>query len=107
MFLRDHPLMNYRGVPNWPPQWLPRKDAGGEKISGEVGVLMEAVVSCSSPFNGGISQIFLFMEHRGKEYVGAVLFNDATFCRHVGELMKKYYGRALKEIGGLDVSSSL
>ena len=107
MVLRDHPLMNYRGIPNWPPRWLPRKDAGGEKVSGEVGVLVEAVVSCSSVHNGNVSQLFLFMEHHRKQYVAAVLFSDATFCRQVGELMKKHYGRPLEEIGGLDLSELL
>ncbi|HEY1374342.1 MAG TPA: hypothetical protein VGH50_17855 [Candidatus Binatia bacterium] len=107
MVLRDHPLMNYKGIPNWPPRWMPRKDAGGAKIAGEFGVLVEVVVSCNSPHSGNLSQLFLFMEHRGKGYVAAVLFSDPMFCRHVGELMKKHYGRTLEEIGGVDVSRLL
>ena len=107
MLLRDHPLMNYRGLPNWPPHWLPRKDFGGQQLWGEVGVLREVVVSSGSPYNRQLSQVFLFMEHNGKSYVAAVLFNDAMFCRDVGELMKRHYGRTLEEIGGLDITGLL
>lgn len=107
MRLRDHPLMNYRGIPNWPPRWLPRKDIGGEQLHGELGVLREVVVSSGSPYNQQLSQLFLFMDHGGKPYVAAVLFNEAMFCRQVGEVMKKYYGRTLEEIGGLDVMGLL
>ena len=45
MLLRDHPLMSYRGRRNWPPRWLPGKDIGGEELSGEIGALVEVVVS--------------------------------------------------------------
>ena len=107
MRLRDHPLMSYRGMSNWPPHWLPRKDSGGEQFSGELGVLVEVVLSCSGIYSRQLSQLFLFMEHHDKGYVAAVLFSDATFCRQVGELMKKHYGRTLEEIGALDVSALL
>jgi len=107
MLLRDHPLMNYRGLPNWPPRWLPRKDGGGEHMSGEIGTLVEVVVSCGNPYNRKLSQLFLFTEHRGKGYVGAVLFDDEVFCRQVGELMKTYYGHTIEEIGGLNVTGLL
>src|SRR5690349_8521838 len=99
--------MNYRGLANWPPRWLPRKDVGGQQLQGEVGVLQEVVVSCGNPYNRQLSQLFLFMEHQQKAYVSAVLFSDAAFCRDVGELMKRHYGRALEEIGGLDVTGLL
>jgi hypothetical protein len=107
VLLRDHPLMNYRGLPNWPPRWLPRKDFGGEQLWGEVGVLREVVVSCGNLYNRQLSQLFLFIEHNQKSYVSAVLFNDAMFCREVGELMKRNYGRPLEEIGSLDVTGLL
>ena len=99
--------MRYRGIANWPPHWLPRKDAGGEHPRGEVGRLTEVVVSCNILQSGAVSQLFLFIEHHGKAYVSAVLFSDATFCRQVGDLMKKHYGRTLEEIAGLDVSDFL
>jgi hypothetical protein len=34
---RDHPLMSYRGIPNWPPVWT--TELGNQRRSGEVGVL--------------------------------------------------------------------
>ncbi|HKA34006.1 MAG TPA: hypothetical protein VKH64_12375 [Candidatus Binatia bacterium] len=103
MQLRDHPLMNYRGIPNWPPHWHRRKDAGGEQACGEIGVLKDSVLSCGNLHNRYLSQIYLFMEHDRKAYIASVLFGDPTFCRQVGELMEQCYGRTLEEIGGLDV----
>jgi len=103
MQLRDHPLMHYRDIHNWPPHWCPRKITGGEKISGEIGVLKDVVVSCGNLHNRHLSQVYLFIEHEDKAYIAAVLFNDATFCRQVGELMKQYYGRTLEGIGDIDV----
>ncbi|HKA33618.1 MAG TPA: hypothetical protein VKH64_10420 [Candidatus Binatia bacterium] len=50
------------------------------------------------------AQLFLFMEHDSRSYLSVLLFDDAIFCRQVGELMKRHYGRTLEEIGGLDMS---
>lgn len=107
MVLRDHPLMNYRGVPNWPPHWLPRQHAGGVQPRGEIGRLTEVVIAPATRYNGELSRLFLFMEDRGKSYLTTVLFSDATFCRQIGKLMEKCYGRTLEEIGSLDVSGLL
>lgn len=106
MVLRDHPLMNYRGIPNWPPRWLPRKDHGGAQIVGEYGVLQEVVAVGQTPSRQP-AQLYLFMKYNGKEYVSAVLFTDGTFCYQLCELMKQYYGRTIDEIAGLDVSGLL
>ncbi|HKA34005.1 MAG TPA: hypothetical protein VKH64_12370 [Candidatus Binatia bacterium] len=104
MVLRDHPLMNYRGIPNWPPRWLPRRDHAGE-LHGEFGVLTEVDMGREAPHQP--AQLFLFMNHNGREYVSAVLFSDGTFCRQLCELLKKYYGRTIEEVGGLDLRGLL
>jgi hypothetical protein len=106
MLLRDHPLMSYRGIPNWPPRWLPRRDHGGAQIRGEYGRLQEVVAVGEMPSRQP-AQLFLFMEYNGRPYVSAVLFSDGTFCRQICELLKKYYGHTLEEIGVLDVSELL
>ena len=38
--LRDHPLMSYRGIPNWPPVWTQMRIGGVKIVKGEVGVLI-------------------------------------------------------------------
>ncbi|HEY1270247.1 MAG TPA: hypothetical protein VGH16_23520 [Candidatus Binatia bacterium] len=107
MRLRDHPLMNYRGIGNWPPRWHARGDGVAPSVAGEAGVLTEVTMSYRSAQNVSPPQLFLFMEHHGHRYIAAVLFSDETFCRQVGMLLQNHCGRALEEIGGLDVSDLL
>jgi hypothetical protein len=46
MELRDHRLMSYRGVPNWPPVWVRIKTAAEQQIlRGEIGVLQQHALS--------------------------------------------------------------
>ncbi|HEY1269782.1 MAG TPA: hypothetical protein VGH16_21160 [Candidatus Binatia bacterium] len=97
--------MSYRDIPNWPPHWRPRGGAV-EQIDGELGVLTQVVVAGEIP-NEQPAQIYLFMQCDGRSYVSVLLFSDAVFCREVGELMKRYCGRTLEEIGGLDLSRLL
>ena len=44
------------------------------------------------------------MEHEGRMYTGALLFDDAVFCEQIFDLLETCIGRSIKEIGGLDVS---
>jgi hypothetical protein len=39
MQLLAHPLMTYRGVPNWPPAWIQIQETRIISLSGEVGTL--------------------------------------------------------------------
>jgi hypothetical protein len=39
MLLRDHPLMSYRGVRNWPSTWLWVGGEVNERPRGEVGIV--------------------------------------------------------------------
>ena len=107
MHLRDHPLMNYRGFSNWPPRWHARGDGMAPLVSGEVGVLTEVTIYHREPPNRSSPQLFLFMEHHGYSYIAAVFFSDETFCRQIGDLLQKNYGRTLAEIGALDVGELL
>jgi len=107
MRLRDHPLMHYRGIPNWPPQWHARGDGNAPHVDGETGVLTEVTVFNPPPGSNQSPQLFLFMEEHGARYIAAVLFTDGSFCRHVGGVLKGYYGHRIEEIGSLDVSNTL
>jgi hypothetical protein len=61
MELRKHPLMSYRGIPSWPPEWV--WVLGKDKLcpQGEVGVLEEVR---PSQFLGP-SRLFLVIEYFG------------------------------------------
>ena len=104
MELRDHPLMVYHGMRNWPPAWMWRGGEGNKKIRGEIGILKDVFLSKVDPN----TRLFLIVQHEDNEYVGCVMFNDSSsFCRQVYELLQKHYGRRIADIGSLDVSHLL
>jgi hypothetical protein len=37
--MREHPLMSYGEIPNWPPPWSLPTEAGKITANGEIGVL--------------------------------------------------------------------
>jgi hypothetical protein len=45
MSLRDHPLMKFKGVPSWPPDWIWTGGAKNQRPRGEVGILQEVLLS--------------------------------------------------------------
>ena len=100
MQLRDHPLMNFDGRPNWPPLWIASTDS--TTIAGEIGVLKHVVSDITND-----KRCFLMIEHDSKGYVGILKFNDAAFCFLVCKLFNRYTGRSIKKIGDLDTSSTL
>ena len=102
MLLRDHPLITYRGLRNWPPVWS-CTDGHNHHPKGEVGTLKAIFRSDTQPPN----RCFLLTSHEGSEYLGCLLFNDPAFCRQVMELLKAHYNRSIAEIGNLDVSCTL
>jgi hypothetical protein len=89
--------MSYRGLPNWPPVWV---WIGGSRKStrGEEGVLMDAKLA-----DDRLPRIFLWMENTGSSYLGCLLFDDPSFCRHVLKLLRDHLNSAIDSIGGLDV----
>jgi hypothetical protein len=100
MELRNHPLMSYGAVPNWPPSWL---CIGGQMAAqpvGEIGVLKEVVLSRISDR----PRIFLIVKHEGGEYMGCLLFKHDMACCQIFELLRTQIGHTLEEIGGFDLS---
>src|SRR5687767_13394363 len=83
MHLRNHPLMSYRGIDNWPPVWTWRGGAENIRPKGEVGILRDLFLSRMEQR----SRLFLIMEHQKQEYMGCLLFNDSTFCAQICELL--------------------
>jgi hypothetical protein len=99
MMLRDHPLMSYRGVKNWPPIWTRTRDENLKTVRGEVGVLTYVY---SNPRMS--SKCFLVIDHEGETYVGALIFDTHALCKQVTDLLWAHMNRPIKEIGDLDLS---
>jgi hypothetical protein len=103
MLLRDHPLMMYKGNPSWPPGWLWTAGYNNTHPRGEVGILKAALRSHIQPHD----RCFLVMEHCGAEYVGALLLDDAAFCREIFEVLSKHLGNTIQELGDIDLEYTL
>jgi hypothetical protein len=102
MLLREHPLMSYRGNRSWPPAWLWIRGAETTHPQGEVGILKSAIRSIIEPYD----RCFLIIEHRGAEYLGALLLSDPAFCREIFKLLIQYCGKTIREIGDIDLSQT-
>jgi hypothetical protein len=102
MTFRDHPLMQYRGMRNWPPIWIRWSKQGSKTVKGEVGILKEAHVDPRNP-----QQCFLVIEHQHERYMGALLFDDQIFCWLISQVLLGHRGWSVEEIGGLDLAFTL
>jgi hypothetical protein len=107
MELRNHPLMSYRDVSNWPPTWT-KTGAGGEYRSsailrGEIGTLDRVILSRIEPD----ARIFLVIQFSGNSYMGTLLFKDGAFCRHIADVLQAHLGKTIEEIGALELSYTL
>jgi hypothetical protein len=47
------------------------------------------------------------MEHCGAEYVGALLLDDAAFCREILEVLSQHLGNTIQEVGHIDLGYML
>jgi hypothetical protein len=103
MLLRSHPLMSYKGKPSWPPPWYWIDGLEDERPQGEVGTLL-AVHPCTIE---PVDRCYLYIVHRKSFYIGLLLINDPTFCRQITKLLQGQWGRAIEEIGNLDLSYTL
>lgn len=104
--LRDHPLMSYRGVRNWPPTWTKTggsPDLARETLHGEIGTLDQVLLSRVDPY----TRCYLMIEFNNELYMGTLLFEDAAFCRQFCEFLQHYVGKSIREIGSLSVSHML
>ncbi len=97
--LRDHPLMGYRSVPNWPPVWVRCSRGPYAKITGELGVLTDV-----KWYDLTANRCFLLIEFQSERYMGSLIFDDAAFCRQIHDLLQDHTGESIREIGDLDIS---
>jgi hypothetical protein len=103
MLLRDHPLMSYRGVHNWPPGWTWIRGQQNKYPKGEVGILKTVLRPKIKPAN----RCFMLISYQGSEYLGCLLFDDRTFCKHITGVLQFCRNRCVAEIGSLDLSYTL
>jgi hypothetical protein len=100
MLLRDHPLLSYKGNSSWPPTWTWIDGPENERPRGEVGLLLKVYASKIEP----IDRCFLYISHQRSFYLGCLLIDDQAFCHQMMKLLQNHSGRAIGEIGGLDVT---
>lgn len=97
--LRDHRLMTYRGLSNWPPVWVRSSRGPYTKITGEVGTLTGV-----KWYDLTANRCFLLMEFQSERYMGSLIFDDAAFCRQILDLLQDHIGESIIDIGDLDIS---
>lgn len=98
MKLRDHPSMSYRGVRNWPPEWNAAQRSKDEMPHGEVGILKEVFMTDDSD-----CELILTIEFEGHRYFGGLEFEDPWFSSQVYGLLQHQIGRAIKDVGELEL----
>ena len=97
MRLRDHPLMTYHGVSNWPPVWIQTSEQ--RRVIPEMGILKH--VHC---FENEPCKTYLIIDHKNQVFVGRLLFSDPSFWDRVTRLLKQKIGWPIKELGELNIS---
>ena len=104
MVFRDHPLMRYRGVSSWPPDWIWTDGSENKHPKGEIGVLRRVTQSSIQPSN----RCFLFIDYEQSSYIGDLTVDDHNFCAQIVRFLQQHcYNRPIAEIGGLDLSYAL
>jgi hypothetical protein len=103
MQLRDHPLMVRKsGFKTWPPIWTTTHHDQNDKPTGEIGTLEQVIVHELLD-----NKIFLFILFQSFRYMGFMSFDDLAFCSQIHTLLKAHIGLSIKEIGNIDLSSTL
>ena len=99
MVFRDHPLMRYRGVPSWPPDWIWTDGLEDKHPKGEIGVFRRVAQSNIQPSN----RCFLFIDYEKSSYIGDLTVDDSVFCDQITKLLQGYCNRPIAEIDGLEL----
>ena len=99
MLFRDHPLMHYRGVPSWPPDWVWTGGLEDKCPKGEVGVFRRVAQSNIQPSN----KCFLFIDYEESSYIGDLRVDESVFCDQITKLLQGCCNRPIAEIGGLEL----
>jgi hypothetical protein len=95
--------MSYHGVSNWPPAWVWVGGGQNTRPIGEVGHAQEVLAAKITPAYG----CFLIIKYQEAAYMGALLFDEPSFCTEIYGLLRNYVGHTVQEMGSLDVSHLL
>jgi hypothetical protein len=102
MKLRDHPQMDDRPFPNWPPVWTLSRKEQVKTIRGEFGTLVYVYA------NDLVSnKVYLVIDYQQESYVGCLVFEDRAFCAQIIKVLRQQIGRAVSEIGELELPDQL
>jgi hypothetical protein len=96
MKLKDHRLMQYHNIPNWPPSYL-TSDYRQETIDAS-GILRSVTLDTRSA-----NRCFLMVEMGGLGYVSWVKFDDAGFRARFVKTVSGHLNKRMKEIGDLEL----
>jgi hypothetical protein len=96
MKLKDHPLMRYHNVPNWPPSYL-TADYRQELIK-EFGILRSVTLDARES-----NRLFLMVEMDGLGYVSWLKFDNLAFRTRFLDTINVHLDKPMKEIGELEV----
>ena len=97
MKIKDHPLMKYHNVPNWPPSYL-TPDHRQELIK-EFGILRAVTLDARVS-----NRCFLMVEMDGLACVSWLKFDNSTFRSRFVNTVNVHLNKPMKEIGELEVS---
>ena len=103
MLLREHLLLNHRGVPSWPPAWTWVAGLDNKHPRGEIGTLRDVHRSNIEPAD----KCFIYIDFEGASYIGCLLIDNTAFCRQIVELLMANRNSSIAEIGSLDLSHTL
>jgi len=103
VLLRDHPLMAYHGVRNWPPIWTWASGLENNRPKGEIGILTKVELSNILPAD----RCFLYVEHEGSSYIGCLLCGNHAFCSQLVKVLEANRNKTIADIGSLDLTFTL
>jgi hypothetical protein len=101
MKLREHPALLSIKLTTWPPVWVCAEQFK-RSMQGEIGVLKEVK---RRDLRG--RHFFVHVEHDQFNFMGCLMFDDPAICEQVFNLLKSCLGRAIKEIGDMEVDGLL
>jgi len=53
------------------------------------------------------NKCFLVIDFHDEAYIGSLIFKDHSFCDQISRLLRDHIGRSIKDVGDLDLSSTL
>lgn len=87
--------------PHWPPAWGSAHTPGEKLAISEDGVLVDARIGREQPT--GEENLVLEIDHEGSRYSGVLIVKEAGLRARVLKSLEANKGRAIREIGSLDI----